>query len=190
MAKSPMRGPIRKVLIANRGEIAVRVMRACREMGIATVAVHSEADDKALFVKMADEAVNIGPPSASMSYLVQDKILAAARKTRADAIHPGYGFLSENAEFVRMCDKAGINFIGPPASAMEKMGDKVSARDTVGKAGVAIGPGTPPIRDPREGEAFVKKVGLPVLVKAAAGGGGIGRKIVEKPRHLHDPIPP
>ena len=162
--------PIRKVLVANRGEIAVRVMRACREMGIKTVAVHSEADDKALFVKMADEAVNIGPPSASMSYLDKAKILAAAKKTRADAIHPGYGFLSENAEFVRMCDKAGITFIGPPAKAMEKMGDKVSARNTVSRAGVPIVPGTPPISDPKEGEAFVKKVGLPVLVKAAAGG--------------------
>jgi pyruvate carboxylase subunit A len=176
--------PIEKVLIANRGEIAVRVMRACQEMGIATVAVHSEADERSLFVKMADEAVNIGPPSASMSYLVKDKILAAAKKTRADAIHPGYGFLSENAEFVRMCDKAGINFIGPPASAMEAMGDKVAARNTVGAAGVPIVPGTPPIRDPKEGEAFVKKVGLPVLVKAAAGGGGIGMKIVEKPDEL------
>ncbi|HXA41809.1 MAG TPA: acetyl-CoA carboxylase biotin carboxylase subunit [Candidatus Solibacter sp.] len=175
---------IRKVLVANRGEIAVRVMRACREMGIATVAVYSEADEKALFVKMADEAVNIGPPSASMSYLVKDKILAAAKKTRADAIHPGYGFLSENAEFVRMCDKAGVNFIGPPALAMEKMGDKVSARNTVGKAGVPIVPGTPPIRDPKQGEAFVKEVGLPVLVKAAAGGGGIGMKIVEKQEDL------
>jgi len=171
--------PIRKVLVANRGEIAVRVVRACREMGIATVAVYSDADFNALFVKMADEAVNIGPPPASMSYLASDKILAAAKKTRADAIHPGYGFLAENAEFVRMCDEAGINFIGPPASAMEAMGDKVSARKTVSKAGVPIVPGTPPITDPQQGEAFVKEVGLPVLVKAAAGGGGIGMKVVE-----------
>jgi pyruvate carboxylase subunit A len=176
----PVSKPIRKVLVANRGEIAVRVVRACREMGIATVAVYSEADDRALFVRMADEAVNIGPPSASMSYLAKDNILAAAKKTRADAIHPGYGFLAENAEFVRMCDQAGINFIGPPASAMEAMGDKVSARSTVSKAGVPIVPGTPPISDPKQGEAFVKEVGLPVLVKAAAGGGGIGMKVVEK----------
>jgi pyruvate carboxylase subunit A len=168
------------VLVANRGEIAVRVMRACREMGIKTVAVHSEADDRALFVKMADQAVNIGPPSASMSYLDKDRILAAAKKTKADAIHPGYGFLAENADFVSMCDKAGVVFIGPPARAMEKMGDKVSARNTVSKAGVPIVPGTPPIEDPKEGQAFVKKVGLPVLVKAAAGGGGIGMKVVEK----------
>ncbi|HEY8741077.1 MAG TPA: biotin carboxylase N-terminal domain-containing protein, partial [Candidatus Dormibacteraeota bacterium] len=173
--------PIRKVLIANRGEIAVRVMRACREMGIATVAVHSDADDRALFVRYADEAVNIGPASASLSYLVKEKILAAAQETDADAIHPGYGFLSENAEFVRMCDRAGIIFIGPPASAMDAMGDKVSARNTVSRAGVPIVPGTPPITDPREGEAFVKQVGLPVLVKAAAGGGGIGMKVVETP---------
>src|SRR5260370_38550592 len=103
---------------------------------------------------MAEEAVKIGPTAASMSYLVKDKILAVAKKTRADAIHPGYGFLSENAEFVRMCDKAGVNFIGPPASAMEKMGDKVSARATVGKAGVRIVPGTPPTPDPKEGGAF------------------------------------
>jgi pyruvate carboxylase subunit A len=176
--------PIRKALVANRGEIAVRVMRACREMGIATVAVFSEADENALFVKMADEAVNIGPPSAAMSYLAKDKILAAAKKTGADAIHPGYGFLAENADFVRLCDQAGINFIGPPASAMEAMGDKVSARNTVSKAGVPIVPGTPPITDPKEGEAFVKQVGLPVLVKAAAGGGGIGMKVVEDARDL------
>jgi pyruvate carboxylase subunit A len=153
-------------------------------MGIATVAVYSDADEKALFVKRADTAVNIGPPSASLSYLAKDKILAAARKTKADAIHPGYGFLSENAEFVQMCDNAGINFIGPPASAMEAMGDKVSARNTVSAAGVRIVPGTPPIRDSQEAEAFVRQVGLPVLVKAAAGGGGIGMKVVEKAEEL------
>jgi pyruvate carboxylase subunit A len=172
------------VLVANRGEIAVRVIRACREMDIATVAVYSDADEKALFVRMADSAVNIGPPSASMSYLDKAKILAAAKQSKADAIHPGYGFLSENAEFVRMCDKAGINFIGPAASAMEAMGDKVSARNTVSAAGVPIVPGTPPITDPKEGEAFVKEVGLPVLVKAAAGGGGIGMRVVERADEL------
>jgi pyruvate carboxylase subunit A len=184
VARAPKTKPITRVLIANRGEIAVRVIRACREMDIATVAVYSDADEKALFVRMADTAVNIGPPSASMSYLDKDKILAAAKKTRADAIHPGYGFLSENAEFVRMCDRAGITFIGPPASAMEAMGDKVSARNTVSAAGVPIVPGTPPITDPQQGEAFVKEVGLPVLVKAAAGGGGIGMKVVEKAEEL------
>ncbi|HEV3233239.1 MAG TPA: acetyl-CoA carboxylase biotin carboxylase subunit [Candidatus Dormibacteraeota bacterium] len=184
MARRVAKKEIRKILVANRGEIAVRVMRACREMGIKTVAVHSDADETALFVKMADQAVNIGPPSAAMSYLDKGKILAAARKTRADAIHPGYGFLSENAEFVKMCDRAGVTFIGPPAKAMEKMGDKVSARNTVSRAGVPIVPGTPPIKDPKEGEAFVKKVGLPVLVKAAAGGGGIGMKVVEKAEEL------
>jgi pyruvate carboxylase subunit A len=176
--------PIRKLLVANRGEIAVRVMRACREMGIATVAVHSDADDSALFVKYADEAVNIGPASASMSYLVKEKILDAARQTGADAIHPGYGFLSENADFVRMCDGAAITFVGPPASAMDAMGDKVSARNTVSRAGVPIVPGTPPITNPEEGEAFVREVGLPVLVKASAGGGGIGMKVVETPEEL------
>jgi pyruvate carboxylase subunit A len=176
--------PIRKLLVANRGEIAVRVIRACREMGIATVAVHSEADEKALFVKMADEAVGIGPPSASQSYLVKERIIEAARRTGADAIHPGYGFLSEKADFVRMCDAAGITFVGPPADAMDLMGDKVSARNTVAKAGVPIVPGTPPITDPKEGEAFAKKVGFPVLVKAAAGGGGIGMRVVEKAEEL------
>ena len=132
------------MLVANRGEIAVRVMRACREMDIATVAVYSEADAEALFVKYADEAVAIGPPAAAQSYLDKEKIIRAARETGADAIHPGYGFLSENADFVRMCDEARITFIGPPAAAMEKMGDKVSARDTVSAAGVPIVPGRRP----------------------------------------------
>ncbi|HEV3231796.1 MAG TPA: acetyl-CoA carboxylase biotin carboxylase subunit [Candidatus Dormibacteraeota bacterium] len=181
---APGRRPIRKVLVANRGEIAVRVMRACREMGIATVAVHSEADAGALFVKYADEAVAIGPPSPSMSYLVKERIVEAAQQTGADAIHPGYGFLSEKADFVRMCDAAGITFIGPPAAAMDRMGDKVRARETVSAAGVPIVPGTPPITDPEEGRAFAAKVGFPVLVKAAAGGGGIGMKVVEREADL------
>jgi len=175
---------ITKLLVANRGEIAVRVMRACREMGIATVAVYSDADEQALFAKYADEAVSIGPASASLSYLVKERILDAASKTGANAIHPGYGFLSENAEFVRMCDQAGVVFVGPPASAMDAMGSKVSARDTVSAAGVPIVPGTPPISDPKQGQAFVEKVGLPVLVKAAAGGGGIGMKVVETMEEL------
>jgi pyruvate carboxylase subunit A len=172
--------PIRKVLVANRGEIAVRVMRACKEMDIATVAVYSDADEKALFARYADEAVNIGPPAAAQSYLDMGRIINAAAETGADAIHPGYGFLAENADFVRMCDKAGIVFIGPPAAAMEKMGDKVSARETVSKAGVPIVPGTPPITDPQDAREFAAQVGFPVLVKAAAGGGGIGMRVVEK----------
>jgi pyruvate carboxylase subunit A len=183
-ARKPQTREIRKVLVANRGEIAVRVIRACREMGIKTVAVYSDADARALFVKMADQAVNIGPPQAAASYLDKARIIAVARKTRVDAIHPGYGFLSENAGFVRMCDRAGIAFIGPPAKAMDMMGDKVSARNTVSQAGVPIVPGTPPITDPKDGERFVKEVGLPVLVKAAAGGGGIGMKVVEKEADL------
>jgi len=176
--------PIRKVLVANRGEIAVRVMRACKEMDIATVAVYSDADEKALFALYADEAVNIGPPPAAQSYLDKKKLIAVAKEKGADAIHPGYGFLAENAEFVRMCDKAGITFIGPPAAAMDAMGDKVSARNTVSQAGVPIVPGTPPIRDPKEGEAFAAKVGFPVLVKAAAGGGGIGMRVVQEESEL------
>ncbi|MHB8510311.1 MAG: acetyl-CoA carboxylase biotin carboxylase subunit [Candidatus Dormibacteria bacterium] len=173
-----------RVLVANRGEIAVRVMRTCREMGISTVAVHSRADADALFVRYADEAVEIGPPSPSQSYLVQDRIIEAARATGADAIHPGYGFLSEKAEFVRRCDREGITFIGPPASAMDGMGDKVSARNTVSAAGVPIVPGTPPLTDPEVGQAFGREVGFPVLVKAAAGGGGIGMKVANDPDEL------
>ena len=175
---------IGKVLVANRGEIAVRVMRACQEMDIVTVAVYSDVDERALFVKMADEAVNIGPPAAGMSYLNQERIIAAASESGADAIHPGYGFLAENAGFVRRCDAAGIAFIGPPASAMEAMGDKVSARATVSAAGVPIVPGTPPITDPEDGKRFAAEVGLPVLVKAAAGGGGIGMRVVQEMKDL------
>src|SRR5258706_11098847 len=136
-----MSRPIRKVLIANRGEIAVRVMRACRELGIATVAVYSDADRAALHVRHADEAYPIGPPPARESYLVIDKILDVARRAGADAIHPGYGFLSEKAEFARACEAAGVILIGPSADAMEAMGDKTRARKKMTDAGVPVVPG-------------------------------------------------
>src|ERR1051326_2476672 len=129
-----------KILIANRGEIAVRVIRACRELGVKTVAVYSDADQEALAVKMADEAVHLGPAPSRESYLVKEKILAAAQKTGADGIHPGYGFLSENSDFVRMCEQAGVKFIGPNSKAMDAMGDKVSAKRNAIKAGVPVAP--------------------------------------------------
>ncbi|MBZ5537121.1 MAG: acetyl-CoA carboxylase biotin carboxylase subunit [Acidobacteriia bacterium] len=169
----------KKILIANRGEIAVRVIRACREMGIPTVAVYSERDRASLHVRMADEAVLIGPPSASESYLSIDKIVAAAKKTEAEAIHPGYGFLSENADFAEACEQGGIVFIGPPASAMQLMGSKISARAAMKSAGVPIVPGTiQPILDDHEACAIAREIGFPVMVKAAAGGGGKGLRLV------------
>src|SRR5687768_10300064 len=133
---------IRKVLIANRGEIAIRVIRTCRELGLSTVAVFSEADRSALHVRMADQAVCVGPPPSRESYLDQERILAAAKATGADAVHPGYGFLSENAGFVRACEKAGLTFIGPPASAMDAMGEKTRARANMQKANMPVVPGT------------------------------------------------
>ncbi|MGQ0508898.1 MAG: acetyl-CoA carboxylase biotin carboxylase subunit [Myxococcaceae bacterium] len=171
---------IRKVLIANRGEIALRVMRTCKDMGIATVAVFSEADRSAPHVRAAEQAICVGPPPSRESYLVQENILAAAKKTGADAIHPGYGFLSENASFVRACEKAGLTFIGPPASAMDAMGEKTRARTNMIKAGVAVVPGTPdPIATLEEARALAEKFGYPVMLKAAGGGGGKGMRKVE-----------
>ena len=173
--------PIRKVLVANRGEIAVRVMRTCRERGIATVAVYSEADASALHVRLADEAVAIGPAASSASYLVADKILEAARATGADAVHPGYGFLSENAAFAEACADAGLVFIGPPPAAIRTMGDKTAARALMHAAGVPMAPGTTDaIADPAEAERVAGEIGYPVLVKAAAGGGGKGMRVVER----------
>ncbi|MEO0559758.1 MAG: acetyl-CoA carboxylase biotin carboxylase subunit [Bacteroidota bacterium] len=173
--------PLRKILIANRGEIAVRVIRTCRELGIATVAVHSEADRTALHVRMADEAVEIGPAPSSESYLLAERVLDAARQTGADGVHPGYGFLSENAEFAEACTQAGITFIGPPPNAIRLMGDKTAARALMETAAVPMAPGTPDaIDDPAEAEAIATEIGYPVLVKAAAGGGGKGMRIVER----------
>jgi acetyl-CoA carboxylase biotin carboxylase subunit len=173
--------PIRKVLIANRGEIAIRVMRSCKELGIATVAVFSEADRSALHVRMADEAYLVGPAPSRESYLVQERILEVAKKSGADAIHPGYGFLSENASFVRACEAAGITFIGPPASAMDAMGEKTRARQNMIAAGVPVVPGTAePLASLEEARAFAEKAGLPVMLKAAGGGGGKGMRKVER----------
>jgi acetyl-CoA carboxylase biotin carboxylase subunit len=176
----------RRILIANRGEIAVRVIRACREMNIETVAVYSEADGRAPHVVQATQAVCIGPPSPSASYLNIDAILAAARETRAEAIHPGYGFLSENADFARACDAAGITFIGPPADAIDRMGSKIAARQLAQKAGVPVVPGDTPADQSDEAiAAAARRIGFPVLIKPSEGGGGIGMKVVRDEASLH-----
>ena len=176
--------PIQKILIANRGEIAVRVMRACRELGIKTVAVYSDADRAALHVRMADEAYPIGPPPARESYLDIGKVLDVAKRSGADAIHPGYGFLSEKAEFAAACEKAGVIFIGPPASAIDAMGDKTRARAKMMSAGVPVVPGDngPTGRGFPTAESALEsalKLGLPVMLKASAGGGGKGMRLVD-----------
>jgi len=169
-----------KVLIANRGEIAVRVIRACREMGIQSVAVHSSADTHSRAVQLADESVCIGPPSAKESYLNIANVVSAAVITGADAIHPGYGFLSENSSFAEICEQANIAFIGPPPSAIDKMGNKASARRAMAEAGVPIMPGTPgPVSGEREALEAARAIGFPVIIKASAGGGGKGMRIVE-----------
>ena len=170
---------MRKVLIANRGEIAVRVMRACRELGIATVAVYSDADKDALFVAYADEAVRLGPPPASQSYLNVEKLLQAAADTGADAIHPGYGFLAENPGFAAACADAGLTFIGPSTRVLELMGSKVAARREMRRAGVPVVPGTDePVHGFDEAQVIAAEIGYPVIVKPSAGGGGIGMSIV------------
>jgi len=169
----------KKILIANRGEIAVRVIRACREMGIATVAVYSEVDRASLHVRKADEAYPIGPASASDSYLRIDKILDVARRSGAEAIHPGYGFLSENAKFARACAEAGVKFIGPRPESMELMGSKTRARQEMEKAGIPLVPGTSRgLASPEEAEQVAERIGYPVMLKAAAGGGGKGMRLV------------
>ena len=170
---------IRRLLIANRGEIAIRIIRACREMGIETVAVYSEADAEAPHVGAADQAVCIGPPPAQDSYLNVERLIDAARSTKADAVHPGYGFLSERAHFVRACESAGLIFVGPAASSLERMGSKVGARKLMTEAGVPVVPGETSA-DQSDGAltAAAARVGFPLLVKPAAGGGGIGMKTV------------
>ncbi|MDA3866970.1 MAG: acetyl-CoA carboxylase biotin carboxylase subunit [Salinivirgaceae bacterium] len=175
---------IQKVLVANRGEIAVRVMRTCREMGIRSVAVYSDADRTAMHVRYADEAVHIGAAPSRESYLNIDRIIDAAKQTQADAIHPGYGFLSENAVFAERCETEGIIFIGPDAYAINTMGDKISARKMMNAAGVPIVPGTvSPIDDEQEAIVKINEIGLPVMIKASAGGGGKGMRLV---RSEHD----
>jgi acetyl-CoA carboxylase, biotin carboxylase subunit len=168
----------KKVLIANRGEIAVRVIRACKELGIQTVAVHSEADAGALHVRFADQAVCIGPAVASKSYLHIPAIISAAEITAADAIHPGYGFLSENAEFARVVEACGISFIGPSADAMRLWGDKIRAREAAKRYGLPLLPGTEALRDVEHAESEAERIGFPVILKARAGGGGRGMRIV------------
>ncbi|MGP8321393.1 MAG: acetyl-CoA carboxylase biotin carboxylase subunit [Methanosarcinaceae archaeon] len=168
-----------KVLVANRGEIAIRAMRACRELGVPTVAVYSEADRNALFAKYADEAYLIGPAPSSQSYLNMDAIIDVAKESDADGIHPGYGFLSENAVFAKKCEENGLIFIGPPSNVIEQMGSKIKARTAMIKAGVPIVPGTEkPIENVEEATEIADYIGYPVIIKASAGGGGIGMKIV------------
>ena len=169
-----------KILIANRGEIAVRIIRACREMGISTVAIYSEADKDALHVSLADEAYCVGPAQVGDSYLNMLNILTIAVSSGAQAIHPGYGLLSENAKFVSLCEKCNITFIGPSSQMIEDLGDKDKARKTMQKAGVPVTPGTEVIEDENEAKAAAGKIGYPILIKARSGGGGRGIRLVEK----------
>jgi acetyl-CoA carboxylase biotin carboxylase subunit len=172
---------IDKVLVANRGEIAVRVIRTCREMGIRTVAVYSDADSEALHVRRADEAVHIGPSPARQSYLDGEAIVRAALATGADAIHPGYGFLSERPEFARLVTERGLVFVGPRAESMDAMGVKTTARRNMQAAGVPVVPGSEATLDEDEAKAFASSIGFPVMIKAAAGGGGKGMKRCDRP---------
>lgn len=170
----------KKILIANRGEIAVRIIRACREMGILTVAVCSEADKDALHAQLADETICIGPAAAKDSYLNMESIISATLVSGAEAIHPGFGFLSENSKFVKMCQQCNITFIGPSAQTIDKMGNKSEARNTMMKAGVPVVPGTKePIYDPMVGLQKAKEIGYPIMIKASAGGGGKGMRVAE-----------
>ncbi|MDR2533087.1 MAG: acetyl-CoA carboxylase biotin carboxylase subunit [Oscillospiraceae bacterium] len=179
----------KKILIANRGEIAVRVIRACRELGIKTVAVYSTADNAALHTLIADESVCIGPPASKDSYLNMKALISACEITGAEAIHPGYGFLSENAAFVRLCEKCGIKWIGPPADAIEAMGDKANAKETMKKAGVPVVPGSDgAVKTVEEAEKIADEIGYPILIKASSGGGGRGIRPVHKKEELKDQI--
>ncbi|HEX8373874.1 MAG TPA: biotin carboxylase N-terminal domain-containing protein, partial [Geminicoccaceae bacterium] len=178
-----------KVLIANRGEVALRILRACREMGVSTVAVHSTADAGAMHVRLADESVCIGPPAAKASYLNPLSLLAAAEITRADAIHPGYGFLSENADFAGMVEEHGFTFIGPSPEHIRLMGDKIRAKATARELGLPVVPGTDgPVSSDEEAAAAAADIGFPVLIKAVAGGGGRGMTVVRAERELHEAL--
>ena len=175
----------RKILIANRGEIALRIIRACKELGVKTVAVHSDADNDSLHAKLADESICIGPAASSASYLNMKAIISAAEVTDAEAIHPGYGFLAENAEFAEICQNCGLVFIGPSAESIRLMGDKIAARQSVTKAGVPILPGTKDnVATVEEAQRIAEEIGFPVIVKATAGGGGKGMKVVHSPASL------
>jgi acetyl-CoA carboxylase biotin carboxylase subunit len=175
-----------RVLVANRGEIAVRVIRALHELGVEAVAVYSTADADALHVRLADRAVRIGPPAAAESYLNIASVVAAATTTGCEAVHPGYGFLSENAEFVRMCEASDLVFIGPSAHVMERMCDKAVAKTEMRAAGVPLVPGTEGAASLEEARAAAEQLGFPVLLKASAGGGGRGMRLVEEPAKLHE----
>jgi acetyl-CoA carboxylase, biotin carboxylase subunit len=178
-----------KVLIANRGEIALRILRACKELGIATVAVHSTADSEAMHVRLADESVCIGPPPSRDSYLNMHELLAACEITGADAIHPGYGFLSENAKFAEVLDAHGITFIGPSAEHIRIMGDKIEAKKTVRRLGIPVVPGSDgAITDEETAKRVAAEIGYPVLIKAAAGGGGRGMKVARDESHLAEAL--
>lgn len=178
---------IEKVLIANRGEIAVRIIRACREMGIETVAVYSEADKDALHTQLADEAICIGPAASSESYLNMERIISATVISGADAIHPGFGFLSENSKFVELCEQCHITFIGPNSEVIRKMGNKSEARNTMIAAGVPVTPGsTEPIYDVAAGAEIAAQIGYPVIIKAALGGGGKGMRVAETPEEFEN----
>lgn len=173
-----------KILIANRGEIAIRIIRACKEMGISTVAIYSQADKDSLHTALADQAVCVGGPRAEDSYLNAQQIVSAALATGAQAIHPGYGFLSENAEFASLCKQYGLAFIGPPAEVISKMGDKEAARRLMKENGVPTTPGTDVLPDPAAAKTAAQALGYPVMVKASAGGGGKGIRLVERPEDL------
>ena len=174
-----------KLLIANRGEIALRVIRACKELGIKTVAIHSEADTASLHVRAADEHVCVGPPEAALSYRNIPNVLSAAEVTGADAIHPGYGFLSENAHFAEVCESIGVKFIGPTSENIALMGDKSKAREVVAKKGLPVTPGSPgELRSEQDAQEAAKTIGFPVIIKASAGGGGRGMRVVNKPEEL------
>lgn len=180
---------IKKVLIANRGEIAVRILRSCREMGISTVAVYSDADRTAMHVRLADEAYYLGPSPSNESYLISDKVLDVAKLSGADAIHPGYGFLSENAEFAERIAAEGLIFIGPPPHAIRTMGDKITARQNMIEAGVPVVPGTEEkIVDKEQADRIGNEIGFPIMVKASAGGGGKGMRLVEKEEDLYPAV--
>ncbi len=168
----------RSILIANRGEIAVRIIRACRNMGIKSIAVYSKEDKDSLHVQLADRRVCIGEGPAKNSYLNMERIISAAKNTDADAIHPGFGFLSENADFVRLCKENGIVFIGPSAEVIDSMGNKSNARKTMMEAGVPVVPGTKePVYDAATGEKLADEIGYPVMIKASSGGGGKGMRV-------------
>ena len=179
----------KKILIANRGEIALRIIRACREMNIATVAVYSRADQESLHVLWADEAYCIGPAPSAKSYLNYTNIISAALISGADAIHPGYGFLAENAGFADACSTCGITFIGPTAKAIKQMGAKATARETMLKAGVPVVPGSEGmLKDMGQARELAREIGYPIIIKASAGGGGRGMRIVQGGNELEDAV--